>query len=184
MQVKEVIKQVCEFMEKFDTIDAISAGEVLAGEDGEFGRSIVSCINLVLNEIATEFIPNIKIEKVNVSSGKLQFSDLSHGVIEILSVKDSVGNELDFESFADHITLARSGMVEVRYNATPETLSYDSEFETTIPARVLGYGVMREYYFIQTQYEDAGMWEERFKNSLQALTRKKSNTVIAWRRWE
>ena len=73
--------------------------------------------------------------------------------------------------------------VEIIYKTFPTELTLSQSFSSTIPERVYAYGVAREYYFNQTLFDDAEIWEERFKNSLQILTRKKSEIKMPKRRW-
>lgn len=182
MLVENIIKTVLKFMEKHDVVASMEAGEIIEGENAQEISSFIDCLNLVRNEIATEYIPNVVVEKVRVENNRLDFSELANGVIEVLSVKDKFGFNIKFDKFSDHIQL-ENGTFEVKYNAIPEILKLNSEFNTNIPERVYAYGIMREYFYIQTLYEDASMWEERFKNSLQSLERKKNETFIPRRRW-
>ena len=71
----------------------------------------------------------------------------------------------------------------IKYNAMPKELNFEDEFTSTIPERVYAYGVVKEFYFIQALYEDAKIWDERFKNSIETFLRKKGNTFLPRRRW-
>lgn len=183
MSVKEIIKKVLVMLGKYDIIASMNSGDVLIGEQLSEVEGYVECLNLVRNEIASEFIPNVKVEKIKTNNGRVDFSNLSGQVIEILSVKDTFGNNLAFDNFDSYLTTSNL-TVEIKYNACPEELSLESEFNTTIPFRVFVYGIIRESYFAQNLYEDANVYEQRFKNALQSLARKKSETVVPRRRWE
>lgn len=182
MLVNDILIKVLQIMEKHDIIASMKAGDVLVNEQLEEVSVYINCLNNVRNEIATEYIPNVKIEKVKTQNGRVDYSSLSKNVIEILSVKDSLGDKLTFDAFDDYLLVSASE-VEITYNASPEEVTYNDKFSSTIPERVYAYGVIREFYFIQALYEDASIWEARFKNSLQALERKKTETVIPRRRW-
>lgn len=182
MLVEDIIKTVLKFMEKHDLIASMQAGDVLVEDDATEVASYVNCLNLVRNEIATEFIPNAKTERLTVTDNRLDYTSFSSEVIEVLSVKNRLGESVKFDAFSDHIEL-ENGTFEIKYNANPETLTLKSEFVSNIPERVYAYGILREYYYIQTLYEDASVWDARFKNSLQALERKKNETIIRKRGW-
>lgn len=182
MLVKNIIIKVLQFMENHELVKSLNAGDVVTGDEGQEVLSYVNYLNLVRNEIACEYIPNSKIEKVAVKNGKVDFSSLSEDVIEVLAVYDNFGNSLKFDVFDDHIEVDGTS-VQVKYNASPKELSLNDEFYSTIPERVFAYGIMREHCFIQTFYQDAKAWEERFISSLQALDRKKNETVVLRRRW-
>ena len=181
MLVKDIILKVCDFLENKELSQAILKNSLNSQQEEEV-ETLVKCLNLVRNEIATEMLPNVKLERVASQKGRIDFSSLSHQIIEILSVKDIFGNNAVYDVYSDHITTSET-KVDIKYNANPEILAFEDEFFSTIPERVYAYGIVREYYYIQTLYEDAGVWEARFKNSIGALERKKSETVVLKRRW-
>ena len=183
MSVKNIIQKVLKLLGKDEIIASMNAGDVLVGDMAVEVDGYVECLNIVRNEIASEFIPNVKVERVKANNGRVDFSSLSSEVIEILSVKDLFGNTLTFDVFDSYLTTSNLA-VEIKYNASPEELSLKSDFSSTIPARIFVYGVIRESFFSQGLYEDAIVYEERFKNALQSLARKKSETVLPRRRWE
>lgn len=182
MLVENIIKSVLKILDKHDIIASMQAGDVLTGEDATEVATLVDCLNLVRNEIATEFIPNAKVEKLKVENNRLDFSMFEGQVIEVLSVNDNFGSEIKFHAFSDHIQL-ENGTFHVKYNQNPEIITLKGEFVSNIPERVYVYGILKEYYFIQTLYEDASVWDARFKNSLNMLARKKNNTIIRKRGW-
>lgn len=182
MLVKDIIIKVLELMEKHELIKSINAGDVLVDEESQEVENYVNYLNLVRNEIATEYIPNVKIETVKTKDGKIYFSTLTNPVIKVLSVKDMFGNSIKFEVFEDCIFVNES-VATIKYNASPSKLSLNDEFFSTIPERVFAYGILRENYYVQSLFEDAGVWEERFLNSLQALERKENETIIKRRWW-
>ena len=182
MLVKDIVLKVCDFLEGKQLAQSIKNNQELTDEEADEVETFVKCFNLVRNEIATEMIANTKIEKVKTANGRVEFSSLSSKVIEILAVKDQFGNNVHFDVFADHLQ-TNENMVEVKYNASPEELTFEDEFSSVIPERVFAYGIVREYFFLQSLYDDASAWEERFKNSMQALERRKHEIVIPRRRW-
>lgn len=182
MLVEDIIKTVLKFLEKHDLIASMQAGDVLVNEEATEVAGYVNCLNLVRNEIATELIPNAKVEKHKVENNRLDFSSFEDKVIEVLAVRDNFGSNIKFDVFPDHIEL-ENGTFEIKYNASPKALELRDEFVSNIPERVYAYGILREYYYIQTLYEDASVWDARFKNSLQALERKKNDTIIRKRGW-
>ena len=79
--------------------------------------------------------------------------------------------------------MAFANTVDIIYQAEPAELAIDSEFYSTLPNRIYAYGIAREYYFQQTLFDEADIWEERFKNTLSIMARKRSETHIPKRRW-
>lgn len=182
MLVKDIILKACDFIGNEELSQALVSEEELTDEQSAELDTLLKCFNLVHNEIVSEYKPSIKIERVTSANKKINFSQLSAKVVNILAVKDILGDNVAFKVF-DSYLMVEGGEVDVWYSSQPETMALSDEFVSTIPERVYAYGIAREYYFIQTLYEDAEVWESRFKNSLQVIERKKSETVIPRRRW-
>ena len=52
-----------------------------------------------------------------------------------------------------------------------------------ISARILAYGVASEYCFLEMLYDDATLWENRYKNALLCAQRKKGELKLKKRGW-
>ncbi len=182
MLVKDVILKACDFIENEELAQAIISSSQLDQENQNVLDKLVKCFNLVRNEIVCEYMPIVKMEKVISCENKILFSQLSGKVVDIISVKDKFGENVKFKLYDDYI-MVEGQEVFVYYNTLPEELNIDGQFNSTISERVYAYGIVREYYFIQTLYEDAKVWDERFKNSIQTFERKKGETIIPRRRW-
>lgn len=184
MLVKDVIIKACDFIDNAELSNALkSNSSTLTSEMQETLTKLVKCFNLVRNEIASEYIPIVKEEVVLPKQNKIKFNVLSSTLIEIIFIKDKFGNKISYKLNDDGIYLDNSDEVTIKYNSVPNDLTEVGEFSSTLPERVYAYGVVKEYYFLQTLYEDAEIWDERFKSSLQILERKKSETIIPRRRW-
>lgn len=181
MQVKDIIKLACSFTENEGLVSGIENNNLTSAQS-LIVDSLVNCFNLVNNEIATQYIPYLKKESFQTSSFKVYFSSFTGSINEIISVKDSKGKNIKYKIFDDYI-VALANEVEIVYSVKPQTLSLSSTFTSLIPERVYAYGIAREYYFIQTLFDDANIWENRFKDSLKVLSRKKSEILMPSRRW-
>ena len=182
MLVKDVIKLACNFTENDEIANAIKNNTTLTENQSVVVDMLMNCFNLVRNEIATEYVPIIVKETIVPSDFKIYFSSFSNRVFEIISVKDNNGRNVKYKKFDDYL-MVFAGQVEIVYKTIPENLTISQSFSSTLPERVFAYGVAREYYFTQTLFDDADIWEERFKNSLRVLTRKKSEIKMPNRRW-
>mgnify|MGYP005802189387 FL=1 len=182
MLVKDIIALACDFTENSDLKKALEENEALTDEQNVLCDSLVKCFNLVNNEIASEYIPHIKSETIKTQDFRIDFSSLSYSPCQIISVRDTAGRMVKFKVFDDYI-IAMANVVEVVYTTLPHELTLQSQFSSVLPERVYAYGIAREYYFLQTLFDDADIWEERFKNTLQVLQRKRSDTVMPRRRW-
>lgn len=182
MSVKDVISLACDFTENQELGEALSNNSTLNDEQSLLCENLVKCLNLVNNEVASEYIPLIKCERVKPQEFKVLFSTLTSNVLQIISVRDTLGRKVKFKAY-DNYLMAFASEVDIIYQAQPEQLSLDSDFNSNLPDRVYAYGVAREYYFQQTLFDEADVWEDRFKNSLQVLSRKRSEIKVPERRW-
>ena len=181
MLVKDIIKLACKFTENDDIAQAITNNN-LSQEQSLVVDCLVNCFNLVNNEIASEYLPYVKSEEIETNNFKINFSDFTSTFREVISIKDCYGNNVKYKVF-DGYLMVFANKVTVVYACLPQALALSSEFDSLLPERVFAYGIAREYYFIQTLFDDADIWESRFKNSLKVLTRKKSEIVLPKRRW-
>lgn len=182
MLVKDIILKACDFIGNEELSQIITSDGEMTSEQTRELETLVKCFNLVYNEVICEYKPIVKIEKIKVENKKVSFDDFQNKVVNILAVKDNFGEKVAFKVFESYI-LVDADEVEVWFATTAKDYTINDEIDSTIPERVFAYGIAREYYFIQTLYEDAEIWEERFKNSLQVLDRKKSSTILPRRRW-
>lgn len=182
MLVKDIIVLACDFTENEELGKAIKNSDSLTDEQNSICDSLVKCFNLIYNEIASEYLPIIKVEKVKPVGSRVEYSTLSGDVCQILSISDCSGERLKFKAFQDYV-MVDANEIEIIYQVYPSELTLSSEFDTTLTERIFAYGIAREYYFMQTLFDEADIWEERFKNSLQVLSRKKSEVKMPRRRW-
>lgn len=182
MLVKDIIVLACDFTENQELGKAIEENTTLTDEQSAVCDSLVKCFNLVNSEIASDYIPILKNEVIKTKEFKVNFSELSFSPCQIISVKDKNGRKVRFKVF-DNYLIAFANVINITYTTLPEEMTLTSEITSTLPERVYAYGIAREYYFLQTLFDDADIWEDRFKNSLQVFQRKKSDVVMPKRRW-
>lgn len=182
MLVKDIIKLACDFTENQEIANVLENSGVLSEEQSQICDNLVKCFNLVNNEIASEYLPLIKMEELETKDFRIEFSQFKTSPHKIISVKSKSGRSVKFKVFENYL-IAFANVVDVLYSVLPNKMTIDDEIDSTLPERVYAYGVAREYYFIQTLFDDALVWEERFKNTLQLLSRKQGEVIMPRRRW-
>ena len=185
MTVKEILKLAIIFLGYDEIIDTnIFDGETQASEeDNKLISTLLRCLNLVVEEIATDYLPIIKVKNVTFQNGKIALSDISENLMEIISVKRN-GN-IDFSEDNEYL-YANIDRADVMFRKYPDKLSLNddcSEFLKKLPARVIAYGVAMEYCFISTLSDEASIWEKRYKDGLLVLSRKNSERKLPRWRW-
>ncbi|MBE7074041.1 MAG: hypothetical protein E7379_03015 [Clostridiales bacterium] len=182
MKVKDVIIKACDFVACDELEEKLRKGESLSEEDENLKNKLVKCFNLVREEIACEYQPILIAEKFEIKNFKLELKSFSNEVVEIYSIKDRYGRNVHYKIFDNYIFVCGKD-VEVIYSTSPKQLTFDDDFSASLPERIFAYGVAREYFFLNNLYQDANIWEERFKGSLQIMLRQKSEVKIPRRSW-
>lgn len=182
MKLKEILKLVCEFVGEKEMFSKLENSTELSAKEKEKFERMVRCFNLVNQEIASEYIPYLC--KENVSGSIINFSQLSKKVINIFQVKGKFGLDLLFKVYPNFIEV-QGNAKSVTYSFLPEEITAEDDVQLFcgITARVLAYGVASEYLLLDGVSQDAEIWENRFKQSLFVLSRKKGEHVLPKRRW-
>lgn len=182
MTVKEVLKTAATELgileEVADTLEGTSTAENGAVEN------MLNCFNLVENELALDYLPLIVEEELETETGAVLYSELSRSAVQILKVTDVWGNETQFKLFPDHLK-TQAGRIKIRYSYTPEkkNLEDSSDFLLHASVRMLAYGVAAEYSLACGRFEDAAVWDKKYKDSIAAAYRRKPTRKIQSRRW-
>ena len=186
MTVKDIIKLVCEFVGEREILSKLNAspqGELTEREQ-EKVDCMVRCFNLVNQEIASDYLPFLTKEEVDINDSILNFSQLSKTVINIYEIKNRFGMNLKFKLFPDFVEIfGHAKSVTYSYLPQDKTLNDDVETLNGLSARVYAYGVASEFLLIDGLSDDADIWEERFKQSLFVLSRKRGEHILPKRSW-
>lgn len=146
---------------------------------------LVKCANLVQSELA-EYFPLKTSDTVEVQNSQIEYTQLSQSIIEVISVTYK-GGKIKFNSLPKYLSVSiNSGEVNVNYNYRPESVTfYDSLTlgSTKIDERILAYAIASEYCLIKGLYEDASLWDSRYKTALKTISSSSREMVVKSRRW-
>ncbi len=188
MEIVNIIKNACVFLQKDELLETTELGGVSVSTNAQKKELniLFRCLNLVYNEIATDYIPLIKTEKLSSNNGEILFSSLTNNILDIKRIEDKYGIRVNYKLYPDRI-LTTDGEVSLTYSYEPEELedleSTMESFSEKLTERVCAYGVAMEYSFISGLHDDASIWETRFKDGLLIAVRKKSEIHLPARRW-
>ncbi len=151
-------------------------------------KLLVKCANLVIKEIATDYIPLTETEEVEIDNGNISYEKLLHRVLEILSVKNvKNGIYTNFRMNPTECVLENKDIKKalVKYTYLPVDIEIDEQcpISPIISAKTLALGICAEYSLIEGMYEQSVMYSERFKEDMRTATRKKGEIRIKPRRW-
>jgi len=176
MTVKEIIITSCKMMQEDLLAQKINDEVELSEEENVLKDNLLKCFNFIQNEIATEYIPLVKIEEVSGVEGGLLLSSLSERIAYVLSLKDSNGDNVKYKIIGNKLVF--EGKATLNYCYCPKKVELSSECKILLPERVMAYGVLREYYLLQGFASEASVFEKKFKHSLFNFSRRKSEVVM------
>ncbi len=184
MTVREILTLVCEFVGEKELFVKLKQKAALSEREQEKVDCMVDCFNLVRQEIASDYLPFLTKEEIQVENSILHFSKLSKVIINVHQVKNRFGINLRYKVFPDFIEICGNAK-SITYSYLPEDAAIDDEIEMQngLTARVFAYGVASEFLLVDGLGEDAEIWEERFKESLFILGRKRGGLVMPKRNW-
>lgn len=188
MSTKQILELTATFLGKEELLNCAyftGSDEQISNEDAKELDMLLRCLNLVVSDISTEYLPIYREKDITFNDGKMNLKDIDSDLFQIVSLKDEYNNNIRFRIFDSHIS-ANCEHAHIVYTVFAKTCTLDGEvekFSTIIPFRVLSYGTAMEYCFISSLFDDAQIWESRYKNSLLSLSSKKHNIVMPKRRW-
>ena len=158
--------------------------ETATAEDAKKVELLLTCFNIVENELALDYFPLHAEDTLLSSGGVIKFSELSKPAVRITKVTDTWGNSVPFQLFPDFLK-TQPGEVRVAYTYAPEkkTAAGASDFSSSVSARLIAYGMAAEYTMATGLFEDSVVWDKKYKEGIRAAYRLQSCKRIRSRRW-
>lgn len=147
-------------------------------------NSLVRCFNLVENQLALDYFPLYAQDEVETQTGAIAFSELEKPPVRIVKVMDENGKSLPWTLFPTYLK-TQVGKVSVRYSFTPseKNINDASEFLLHASVRMFSYGMASEYFAASGLFEEAAVWNAKYKDAIKAAYQQSPNKKIRSRRW-
>ena len=116
MEVKEIIKVAATYLQSDDILNSVTFGGTVPETD-EVTKEInlmLTCVNLVNNIIANDYLRLFKTVKVSSADGKINYSSISDKINDIFGVTDEYGATAHYSVFDNYIKTI-PGNVEIKY---------------------------------------------------------------------
>ncbi|MDE7336795.1 MAG: hypothetical protein K2N32_01620 [Clostridia bacterium] len=149
---------------------------------------LMRCANIVLKEIATDYLPLAAEEAVDVKDGRISYDAFSRRLLEALVVKDAnTETKTVFRHTPSALEIKNKDIkrANVKYNYMPMDAGLDDECQISplVSEKTVAMGVCSEFSLIEGMYEQSVMFSERYKDDLRSVARKKGEIRIKPRRW-
>ncbi len=179
MTVKEIVRLSAIYLNKENVVRYIDDG--VDNDALSAVNTLTVCANIIINEIATSFVPMTTREQVEIKNGRVYFSDLSQTPLEIIGVYDNSGDKLSFKSDGESIKIAATATcIEYKYLPPNYGLTDKIGFkDTDVSLRLMAYGTVAEYSLIERAFEESVTWRNRYVDALSAISLPQNKTVRA-----
>lgn len=181
MTVKQIVKQVAVLLQLNDLIDAnLDDYQNLDSQLKKDINIIVSCVNEVLCDIATDYLLLENTEEIKVTDGIFDLSKLHKIFYKLVKFYDYNAYQIQYNSL-----LTKDGTYKITYNYLPEIVNLDDSvcYDARLTLYSICYGVAKEYCLVCGNYGESEMWESKFNNAMQIACRKSGCVTLKPRRW-
>lgn len=185
MKIKEIAREAALLVGRTDAAAYLGGGA--AGDPASAktdAERLVAAVNRAVRSLAVRGLPLRKEETVT-SKGEVAFSSLAETVLRVEEVRDASGKKVKFKVKPGGLTVP-AGKLTVRYRYLPAVRAEEEECdypEGAPPREVLADGAAAEFSIVEGRYEDADMWQARFRAGLNAVCGISRARVPARRKW-
>ena len=181
MEINDVIKQVATYLQMSNVTGAnLENVENLDTQTVRDINLILSCINEVLCDISTDYLPLKASEEITVLNGEFSLSGLSQDFHKLISISPNLPHVI-----RQNTLYVDSGTYSVEYQYLPEVYEVGDtieDFDTRLTIYALSFGVAAEFCLISGNYSESEMWNSRFESAMQVAKRR--NLVnLKGRKW-
>ena len=182
MTVKEILTAAATGLGLAEEVNAYLLGTSTEGE--AVTSELLRCFNLVENEVALDYLPLLAEEELQSDTGAVHYASFSREAARVVGVYDEFGNALPFTLFPEYLK-TQAGKIVVRYTYLPKAkmLADKSDFVLQASVRLFAYGIAAEYSLASGLFEEAAVWDKKYKNAIEAAYRAKPARRLRSRRW-
>ncbi len=180
--VKDVVLAAASALGIYNVVAGfLEHGDMNGAEDTEL---LIRCFNMVENELALDYLPLYAEEEVETETGCVYYSELSRSAVRVVKVEDAWGNDTAFRLFPEYLK-TQGGKIKIRYAYAPEkkTIADESDYHSYASVRLFSYGVAAEYSLSMGLFEEAAVWDKKYKDAITSAYRTNPCKVIQSRRW-
>ena len=167
MKIKKVIEKSAELL-----------GIELTDENIEYW---LNAYNNVENELAIDYFPLRKVDKLLIKENKIKYENLQRQAWRIMGVHDCNNHELKYKLYPTYMAFAKKDNGKhcfVRYCYVPQEKTIDSisEFDKGMFEEIFKYGICGEYCLMKGDYETANAFNEKYKKAILEIYAKRKRS--------
>ncbi len=182
MEIVDIIRSAAWYIGVLDLVDAYLQDDEWDGY--QTTQDLLRAFNNVEKQLALEYLPLIEKEGFNTETGEIFFEEFSYPVVRIVNVYDQQGEKQPFTLMPTYLQTSK-GDLTIEYAYTPyEKDVYDqTDHQLCVAQPLYVFGVLAEYYLAKGAFEEAAVWDKKYKDAISASYRMQKGKRIAGRGW-
>lgn len=178
MQVNEILSRAASFL---------GLGDVTIQENSTDDRvsKLVNALGVAYVQLVTEYVHLEKEETVSIENGEKALSELSENFFDAVQLKDESGLSVRFRVRGGKL-FAEDGTYRLRYYYAPSSfpeIGEEIEVPLLVSAELFARGVAAEYALENMMYEEASLFEKRYKDGLLNVLAPHKKASVRFGRW-
>ena len=180
VNVKDIVGQVLVRLGIDDRYDIDNIPE----DDSEIAI-IVKCLNMIVSEIASDYVEVLHTETMQVVNNIIPYENFSNRLICVKKIILENGLKVNYKLYPTHIKLDNCSSAEVTYCYLPKELSLKDivDLPPNITLLALVFGTLGEYCLINGRYEDSMIYDKRYREMLRVANRATKEIKLKARSW-
>ncbi len=186
MLIKDVLVLAAEELGRADLAAAAEEAYAQAAELSGEAATLLRCYHLAENEVALDHFPLKETETFLPADGAVLFTRFSRAPADVLDVRTAGGARVAFKVYPARLVLpAGTGEVRVTYSYIParQGVTGESAFGGKISARLLAYGTASQFLLAGGRFEEAALFDEKFRAAVRAAGLARRKLWVRARRW-
>ena len=187
MTVSDILNAAGDLIQSASLFEELSSSTLPASKTSD-SRILVNCLNVVLNDISSNYF-EIKKVYVNNFTNKLNLKNIlgDFELKDIIAVYDLTGAEICYSISDGYLITDRIGF-RLEYTVFPLTIktktdSIDFWENKNLKSFIIAQGVVAEYYLIKGCFEESQIWEQKFRQSMHSIVQPRKEIKMPARRW-
>ena len=186
MNVKEIIINVSKILELDDVVEYLSDESIVPYESIlEDVEKLTLAVNMLNAVVASQYIELKDCKVIEVNSDIVSYSSITDKqIIEVKEVLSADGVPVSYKKMANGIKCS-CNKVEITYSYFPSIVAIDDEINYYIGVDILTFslGVVGQYLFLKGDFEEAYIWDEKFKQTISSVIKTKRKIVMPSKRF-